>query len=88
MTVSIFQTGECATGVRTSTGLGSLDNLQNRVVGWIRLVASIRMPGVSDVGRSVLPQVLGRIRGLISGDNVEFRVLIQVVLGQRVDVQF
>ena len=74
--------------MRTSTGLGTLDNLQNRVVGWIRLIASIRMPGVSDVGGSVLPQVLGRIHGFIGADNVEFLVLVQVVLGQRVDVQF
>lgn len=72
----------------TSASLWELDELQDRVVGGIRLVASIRMPGVSDVGWSIFPQVLGRIRSLVGGDHIEFRVLVQVVFGQRMDVQF
>lgn len=46
------------------------------------------MPRVPNVGGSVLPQILGWIRGFVCANDVEFRVLVQVVFGQGVDVEF
>ena len=71
----------------TSAGLGQFDELQDRVVRGIRLVASIRMPSVPDVRRPVFPQVLCGIGGLVGGDDVDIRVLVRIEVGQRVDVQ-
>lgn len=74
-------------GLNTSTGFGQLDELQDRVVGGIGFIASIRMPTISDIGGPVFPKVLCRVSGLVGGDNVEIRVPIIIVVGQRVDVQ-
>lgn len=46
------------------------------------------MPTISDIGGSVFPKILCWVGGLVGGDDIEFRVLVKVVVGQRVNVQF
>ena len=67
---------------------GHFDELQDRVIGRIRLIAGICVPTISDIRGPVLPKVLCWVGGLICGDHVELRVFIKVIVGQRVNVQF
>ena len=74
-------------GLYTSASFGQFDELQDRVVGGIRLIASICMPGISNVRGSIFPKVLSGVRGFVGGDDVDVRVLISIEVGQRVNVQ-
>lgn len=71
----------------TPANLGQFDELQDRIVGRVGLIASIAMPSISNVRRSVFPKVLGRFLGLVGGDDVDIRVLVSIEMGQRVNVQ-
>lgn len=50
------------------------------------LIASIRVPTVSDIGGAIFPEILSRTLSFISCDNIELRVFIEVIVGQWVNV--
>ena len=70
----------------TASRLGQLRQFQDRVVRGVWLVASIGMPRISDVGRSVLPEVFGRVGRFVCRDDVDVQILVLVEVGEGMDV--
>lgn len=70
----------------TASRLGQLRQFQDRVVRGVWLVASICMPRISDVGRSVLPEVFGRVGRFVCCDDVDVQILVLVEVGEGMNV--
>ena len=45
------------------------------------------MPRIPDVGRSVLPEVFGRVGRFVCRDDVDVQILVLVEVGQGMDVE-
>ena len=70
----------------TTSRLGQLCQFQDRVVRGVGLVASIGVPRIPDVGRSVLPEVFGRVGRFVCCDDVDVQILVLVEVGEGMNV--
>ena len=70
----------------TASRLGQLCQFQDRVVRGVGLVASIGVPRIPDVGRSVLPEVFGRVGRFVCRDDVDVQILVLVEVGEGMDM--